>query len=274
MQDKNSHLSKPGTDGQTKPKIIFFVTAIVLIIATVAIYNYSQLSSQPNKNLLNNSSILTDNGSDQTAVADEPKIKVSPESFNLGLVKYGDIPEKIIKVKNAGSKPLKILRLSTSCGCTQAFIEEKDKIIAPGKSVDMLVTFNPAVHKDDSDLGELTRIIYLKTNDPIEPEIEVELQANVIKADKFKIFKVTAKQWLFSPNIIKVKEGDYVQLKITSIDVTHGFNLLDFGIDETIKPGEETTINFLAEKKGIFEFFCSLPCGRGHGDMTGELIVE
>ena len=152
-------------------KFKILILAVILIILTVVVYNYNQLSPEP-----------LDNNNQQANITG-PKISVTPESFDLGTVIYGDVPEKIITIKNVGNESLEVLRLSTSCGCTEATIAEEDKIIAPGKSVEMLVTFDPAVHKDDTDLGELTRIIYLKTNDSLNPEVEVELQANVIKPE-------------------------------------------------------------------------------------------
>ena len=58
---------------------------------------------------------------------------------------------------------------------------KEDKVIAPGQSANLLVTFDPAVHKDDSDLGDLIRIIYVRTNDPENSEVEVEITAKVVK---------------------------------------------------------------------------------------------
>lgn len=85
---------------------------------------------------------------------------------------------------------------------------------------------------------------------------------------------ITAKQWQFDPNEIKVKMGEKVRLKIKSVDVEHGFSLSAFGIDKTISPGKETVIEFVADKKGEFPFFCSIFCGEGHSGMRGKLVVE
>jgi len=113
-----------------------------------------------------------------------PSIKVSPAFYDLGIVIYGEVTKHKFIVENLGTEPLKILKLSTSCGCTKAFIDEDKKILAPKASAEMLVTFDPAVHKDDSDLGELTRVVYINSNDPVRPEVEIELKANVIKKSK------------------------------------------------------------------------------------------
>ena len=47
-----------------------------------------------------------------------------------------------------------------------------------------------------------------------------------------------AKKWQFDPSIINVKLGDKIRIKIKSIDVTHGFSLLDFNVNENLEPGK------------------------------------
>ena len=89
-----------------------------------------------------------------------------------------------------------------------------------------------------------------------------------------KEFSMIAKKWQFDPSIINVKQGDKVRLKIKSIDVTHGFNLLDFNVNENLEPEKEVVVEFIADKKGEFSFFCSVFCGAGHSGMKGKLIVE
>lgn len=87
-------------------------------------------------------------------------------------------------------------------------------------------------------------------------------------------FNMTAKRFAFDPSVINVKPGDKVKITIKSLDVTHGFSLPEFGINENLVPGKEVVVEFTADKKGEFTFFCSVICGEGHTEMTGKLIVE
>ncbi|MBS3102487.1 cupredoxin domain-containing protein [Candidatus Woesearchaeota archaeon] len=89
-----------------------------------------------------------------------------------------------------------------------------------------------------------------------------------------KEIEVTAKRWEFSPNPIQVNKGDKVRLKITSVDVKHGFNLPDFNLRADLNPGETATVEFTVDKAGSFSFFCDIACGAGHRDMKGTLIVS
>ena len=85
--------------------------------------------------------------------------------------------------------------------------------------------------------------------------------------------KITAKKYEFDPNVITVKNGQRVKLVITALDHDHGFKLEAFKIDERLKKGTPTTIEFTADKVGTFPFECSHFCGVGHGKMKGRLVV-
>jgi len=85
---------------------------------------------------------------------------------------------------------------------------------------------------------------------------------------------IVAKNWQFTPSVIKVKNGTKIKLKVKSIDVDYGFSLPDFKVSMYLKPGKELMTEFVANKKGEFSFFCDVSCGSGRKDMKGTLIVE
>lgn len=86
--------------------------------------------------------------------------------------------------------------------------------------------------------------------------------------------KVTARKYKFEPNTITVKKGQQVKLIITAVDHDHGFKLDDFNINQRLKKGDPTTVEFTADKAGTFPFECSVFCGLGHKRMKGKLVVE
>ncbi len=86
--------------------------------------------------------------------------------------------------------------------------------------------------------------------------------------------EVTAVQWEYTPDPITVNQGDFVRLRITSADVTHGFVLPEYGINERLEPESEVIVEFVADEAGEFDFWCNVPCGRGHSGMRGTLIVN
>ena len=89
-----------------------------------------------------------------------------------------------------------------------------------------------------------------------------------------KEFNMTAKNWEFNPSTISVKLGDRVVIHVKSIDVEHGIALPAFGISQNLNPGEEVTLEFVADQKGEFTFFCNVYCGAGHREMKGTLVVN
>mgnify|MGYP001611207042 CR=1 FL=1 len=115
--------------------------------------------------------------------------------------------------------------------------------------------------------------IIVAEEEVIDQESELEEISDIIES-AVKEFDITAKKWDFTPSTITVNQGDKVILHITSTDVKHGFGLTDFGVKGDLNPGETTTIEFTADKKGTFTFFCSVQCGSGHSEMKGKLIVE
>lgn len=88
-----------------------------------------------------------------------------------------------------------------------------------------------------------------------------------------RVIKMAALQFEFEPSTIVVHQGETVRLEVTSEDVTHGMDIEGYDIDRTLEPGKTEVITFTAGKPGRHHFHCSVYCGKGHGDMHGELIV-
>jgi cytochrome c oxidase subunit 2 len=99
-------------------------------------------------------------------------------------------------------------------------------------------------------------------------------ETEVTPTGEVKEFEITARQFEFEPATIRANLGDTVKLKIRSVDVPHGIAIPEFGVSERLEPGEEVQVEFVANKQGTFTFFCNVPCGSGHRDMKGQLIVE
>lgn len=106
-------------------------------------------------------------------------VVILPQTKDLGEVVYGDIVKTEYELFNFTKNTLKITSISGSCECTTPKMEKMD--VAPFSSEKIVVSFNPAVHKDDSDLGQLSRTIYVRTDNPNFPQVTAGFTANVIK---------------------------------------------------------------------------------------------
>jgi nitrous-oxide reductase len=81
-----------------------------------------------------------------------------------------------------------------------------------------------------------------------------------------------------SPDIVEVKAGDEVTWNITNIelaqDATHGFALPGPNVNLSIEPGEATSFSFVADRPGVYPFYCTEFCSALHLEMMGYLLVS
>lgn len=89
-----------------------------------------------------------------------------------------------------------------------------------------------------------------------------------------RIVKITAHKFEYEPSEIHLKVGEPVVLELTSKDVTHGFNIPDFGLRADLEPGETVRVRLVPEKAGTFEFHCDNFCGIDHENMSAAIIVQ
>ena len=101
-----------------------------------------------------------------------PKIEIMPTFFDFGQLNFGAIAEKIFVVKNVGNQILEIKRITTSCSCTSAKINRE--ILNPGEETELQVRYDTAAMGSGSHgKGQQDRIIYVKSNDPVHPQVEI-----------------------------------------------------------------------------------------------------
>jgi nitrosocyanin len=90
-----------------------------------------------------------------------------------------------------------------------------------------------------------------------------------------KAFTVSATNFRFTPSEIRVKQGDTVRITLTNNStMPHDWKVDAFGAaTKIIQGGQQDTIEFVANKTGQFEYYCSVGNHRQMG-MKGTLIVE
>ena len=85
---------------------------------------------------------------------------------------------------------------------------------------------------------------------------------------------IEARQFSYSPGVIRVKEGQRVKITLHSMDVTHGLYLDAYGLEVKATPGYPETVEFVAGQPGTFRFRCTQICGPLHPFMAGKLVVS
>jgi len=76
---------------------------------------------------------------------------------------------------------------------------------------------------------------------------------------------------MFSPSTLVVHKGDTVKIKIInnikSEPPNHGFAIPDFKVEEVVNRGETKTVEFTADKAGVFDIKCQLHPAHVHGQL-------
>lgn len=99
-------------------------------------------------------------------------------------------------------------------------------------------------------------------------------QASVTIDPNARVFAVTGINYGYDVKEITVKKGDTVTINFESTDGFHDWVIDEFDAKTSkVQPGVPTSVTFVADKAGTFEYYCSVGSHRMHG-MVGKLIVQ
>jgi nitrous-oxide reductase len=111
--------------------------------------------------------------------------------------------------------------------------------------------------------------------DPNAPQLGNE---RVVRDGKNVEIFMTSIRSHFTPEHIEIEEGDHVVWHITNVeravDAVHGFAVPAYNINLSIEPGETNTIEFDADKPGVFSYYCTEFCSALHLEMHGYLMIK
>jgi len=122
--------------------------------------------------------------------------------------------------------------------------------------------------KDELTLGEeRDKEVAGKTEAEIAADASMEIGSNVS-------FGVKGVPFSFDVKEIRVKKGDTVTVNFESSEGLHDWVVDEFSASTAqVQPGTPTSVTFVADTAGTFEYYCSVGNHRGMG-MVGTLIVE
>ena len=134
----------------------------------------------------------------------------------------------------------------------------------------------------------LLGVWYYSQNSQGAPEEEMTLQEEAVLAEDRTIageeqpavngevreFNLIAANFKYDLAEIRVKEGDKVRINLSAAEGMHDWVIDEFNAGtDRIQAGQSDSIEFVANRKGEFEYYCSVGNHRAMG-MVGKLIVE
>ena len=84
---------------------------------------------------------------------------------------------------------------------------------------------------------------------------------------------VSVDNWAFTPAVITVKKGEKITVRLNVVAGTHSFAVPGLGINQTLTPGQVADVVIPTDTAGTFDFRCTIPCGAGHKEMKGTIII-
>lgn len=113
-------------------------------------------------------------------VATGPQASVDRKLHDFGIIpQYGGTVDTDFTLTNTGEETLTIGTLTTSCSCANATIAKQS--LAPGESTTINVVFDPDLHEEPVDVFK--RTVFIPTNDPNNPEVEVAIQVDIAEGE-------------------------------------------------------------------------------------------
>ena len=97
------------------------------------------------------------------------------------------------------------------------------------------------------------------------------------------VIDVEASMSGFDKTKIRVKAGEPVTIRLTSLDNSHHTDgggkhqwaVDELGVDVIAQPESSNTVTFTPDKAGTYTFYCDICCGgKANPTMNGQIVVE
>ena len=116
---------------------------------------------------------------------------------------------------------------------------------------------------------------HVETIDPTKVDADPRFaQPGVTVTERGVTVVVVASLYAFVPDGARIPANRPVTFRITSRDVTHGFQIVGTNGNTMVVPGYVSQFTTTFREPGEYLVLCNEYCGIGHHNMHGTLIVE
>jgi hypothetical protein len=156
-----------------------------------------------------------------------PKLVFEKTTHDFGSVAPGSLTPCKFKFKNEGKGVLKISEVTKTCGCTVFTLAKND--YAPGEEGVIEVGYTA-----DKSTGIRTRKLYVISNDPVSPRIELTIKANIAQKISYEPEKLdyTLKGEKAGTIELTIKSLDDQPFAITGYNATSDAVTMDFDTNQ------------------------------------------
>lgn len=132
----------------------------------------------------------------------------------------------------------------------------------------------PVTPSDGTSSAASSDVSLKNSDDGTSLEAAAAVRRKTLPAPAARTVDIVVDNWSFTPSSLPMKKGESVALRLTAVAGTHSFSVPELGINQRVEAGQTVTVTIPTDQVGAFSFRCAIPCGSGHRDMKGMIVIQ